>query len=251
MLFALEWIRSVRTNLFSAIGAMLAEPSLARISQLLTVNWIVILLAALIGSGLCFWGFRIQRHCHGLASAVLFAVLGWALGQVVPAARPSSPTFYAVSFFILGFLIFSMGYFCNVLAGCWLFCLALLCPVRGLLGTLYLWLAFIPAFFLCILYVRFKLAGSAAFGAVLLGLLCYSRAPWSFYVITAVLLPLGIIVQTLLQDRYFRKKREMLEAQMEKYPYGPGIAYGWKDPTLEKYVSRRKRHFASQEEKEN
>lgn len=235
MLFALEWIRNVRSDLFDTIEAVIRDTSLESLSRLLTMNWMVVVLVMLIGLGLCFWGFRIHRYCHGLASAVLLGVLGWALGHVIPGSHPASPAVFAVLFFFVGFFVFSLGYFANVFVCDFLLMLALFPETREIMGNHFLWLAFFPALVACIFYVKYKLVCSALFGAVVLSLLFYRLSPWLSLSLLVAFSIGGIVVQLILKRIYDLKRLEIMREQIELYPYGPGLAYGWEDPTLKHY----------------
>ena len=232
MIFALDWIQSVIDSFSIAISKLIAGLSYSSISSLFYLNDFILIFVIIAGLLLCFYGFKSHKLVNGVIGASILGFIGWNIGHVINNAVPSVSAIYTISLCIIGFFCIYLCYFVNVLLGAWLFATATLFPIQNILGGHVIWLSFLPAIIFCVFYIKFKLQMTAVSGAIILGLLVYPYSPALGMITALVCGILGIIVQLRLRKLHEIKLAKELEEQIAKYPYGPGLAYGWEDPTI-------------------
>lgn len=232
MLFALDWMKRTWNAMVSAVQTLTEGLDLFTFSAAIRDVRLVLIVCLAAGILLCFLGFRCHKLVHGIAGGILLGAFGWHIGQVINAGQISISAVYAVVLAIVGFFLLYLCYFLNVfVGGCFLF-LAALAPFRAVLQGYVLLTAALPAVIYCVLYIKYKLAMTAVTGAVVLGLAFFISSPAVSVVILCVFTAAGIYVQRILRRRYENQKVVSMQEQIEKYPYGPGLVYGWEDPTL-------------------
>lgn len=232
MLFALDWMKRTWAMMLSAIRTLTEGLDLFSVSEAIREYDQVVIVCSIAGIIFCFLGFRYHKFVHGLIGGILLGALGWHLGQGINAEQISVSAVYTVVLAIVGFFVLYMCYFLNVfVGGCFLF-LAVLAPCRLALQNYIFLLAVLSATIYCVIYIKYKMVMTAVTGAVMLGLVFFYSSPVISAVIAFGCTAAGIYAQLVLQHRYEEKKRLSMQEQLEKYPYGPGLVYGWQDPTL-------------------
>lgn len=230
MLFSLAWMKATWNSILSWILGLTNGICFASIASALTCHWLILTGYLLAGLALCISGFRCHKLVSGLICGMLLGYLGWYLGRGVNGESVSVPAIYAVLLAVTGFFTGYLLYFLAVFSGGWFFFLAVLAPLSGLLQGHSLWIAAVLAAVYSGFYTKYKLVMSAVTGALGLGLLAGSISPVLGVVTICVCAPGGICLQLQLRKREDEKRaRDALE-QREKYPYGPGQAYGWPEP---------------------
>ena len=232
MLFALDWIDQLRDGLFSALVSLIEALNFEGLSYMLTSHTLVTLISLIMGAVLCFAGFRYHKLVHAFMGAALLGSFGWFLGMAANSETVVIAAVYTTMMMIIGFFFIYVCYFLNVYGMAFVFLVALGAPFRGAFYGMSIWFACILAFAISAIYSKYKLVMSAIFGGCMLGLTFYKASPASAIIITGGCIAMGIVVQLKLQKRYELRKQQALEEEVKKYPYGPGIAYGWEDPTL-------------------
>lgn len=231
MLFALDWFKRTLGSIVSAIRALTDGLDLFLISSALREFWLVAVASAIAGVVLCFLGFRYHKVVHGLIGSALFGRLGWHIAQMLGSTQITALVVYATLFAIVGFFVMYICYFLNVFAGSYLLLLALFAPVSSLFKG-YTLAAFLLGIICCVLYVKYKLDATALSGAMILSLMFFGISPALSLIILGSLTFAGIYVQGIVRCRYEDLMKISMQKQIEKYPYGPGLAYGWEDPTV-------------------
>lgn len=230
MLFALEWMKNIWGIMVSAIRTFTEELDLFSVSAGISGFWPVLIFCLAVGLTLCFLGFRYHKFVNGIVGGMLLGCLGWYIGQTINARQMSISAVYAIILAITGFFVFYLCYFLNVFVGSGFLFLAVLAGAE--LREYGFLLAVVLAVIYCVLYIKYKLAMTAVTGAALLGLAVFNRSPFTAAVLFCVCIASGIYVQRMLRRRCEKQRAFSMQAQLEKYPYGPGLVYGWQDPTL-------------------
>lgn len=230
MLISLNWIQRTWDSIIAWILSLANGISVPSISCAMTAFWPVLILCLAAGLALCFVGFRYHKLVLGLMCGLLFGFLGWQLGGSINGESVSVPVMYALFFFIPGFFLSYLLYFLPIFSGGWLFFLGVMAPCVPALHGHQMWIAAVLAVGYSILYIKFKLVMSAVTGALVLGLLAYALAPAVGAVVVCACIAGGIVCQFYLRRRQITKREQAIREDREKYPYGPGIAYGWEEP---------------------
>ena len=230
MLFALDWIKRTWDSMVSWILALTEGLNLASLSAALTGHVLVLAGCCLGGLVLCAAGFRYHKLVIGLTCGVLAGIFGWYAGRAVNAGLLTVPAVYAAMLSVTGFFACYLLYFLAVFAGGWFLFLAGLASWAGALRVGHLWIAALLAAGYTALYIKYKPALSAVTGALLLGLLAVSRSPALGALTACACAAGGIPLQRRLKARDDARRSRDAQAQREKYPYGPGLAYGWPEP---------------------
>lgn len=230
MLFALDWMKNVWDGMVSWLLGLTNDISTASISSVLTSHWLLLIGCLLAGLALCFGGFRCHKLVLGLTGGVLGGLFGWQLGCMISGRASSTPVVYATFFVISGFFVAYLLYFGIVFSGGWLLFAAILPLFSEALHSHKLWIAAVLAVAYSAIYIKYKLVMSAVSGALVLGILAFSLSPAAGAVIACACIPGGICVQRILKRKYDERKVRERQEELEKYPYGPGIAYGWPEP---------------------
>lgn len=232
MLFALDWIQRTWNAAAAAVHAFTSALSLPAVSGAMTGFWPVLVACLLAGAVMCFYGFRYHKLIIGLVGAILMGVLGWYIGMWINRDQVAVAAIYAVLLALAGFFILYLCYFFGILAGSYFLFTAVLVSCQGVFQRYSGLVAFLLAVLYCGFYIKYKLAMTALTGAVILSLLVFSLSPAAAGALLCVFTAGGIYVQILLRRRYERLRIRLRQEELEKYPYGPGLAYGWPDPTL-------------------
>ena len=232
MLFALDWMKRTWSSIISAILSFTDGLNLFSVSAALRAFWLIAAAVIIAGAVLCFLGFRFHKLVHGFIGAALLGALGWYIGTLVNRTQITVWAVWAVTFTIVGFFVIYLCYFLNVLAGGYLLFLAILAPLKNLLNGYIIFIALVLAVIYCAFYIKYKLAMTAVTGAILLGLVFYGISPIISLIITVVFAAAGIYAQITFRRKYEAQMRKSMQEQIKKYPYGPGLVYGWEDPTL-------------------
>lgn len=230
MLFALDWMKTTWNSILAWILNLTEGISIASIASALTGHGLVLTGCLLAGLVLCTFGFQCHKLVLGLICGVLFGCLGWYLGRGMNAEDLSIPTIYAALLAVPGFFTWYLLYFFPVFTSGWFFFLAVLAPLSGLLQGNQLWIAAILAAAYSAFYIKYKLVMSAVTGAVGLGLLACAISPVLGAAIACACTAGGIYLQLKLWKQHEAKRAIEAQRQVEKYPYGPGLAYGWTEP---------------------
>lgn len=230
MLISHEWMKSAWNSIVSWILSLTEGICFASIASALTRHWLVLSGCLMAGLVLCIFGFRFHKVILGLVSSMLLGYLGWHIGCGINTDSISVPAIYAALLAVAGFFTCYLLYFLPVFSGGWSFFLAALAPLIGLLQGHRLWIAAILAAVYSAFYIKYKLAMSAVTGALGLGLLVCSVSPGLGAVTACACSVGGICLQLKLRKQYEIKRRSEAQKQIEKYPYGPGLAYGWTEP---------------------
>ena len=232
MLFALDWVDLVRDGIASFLVSVFNALNFSALSTMLTANWFWSTLSILLAFTLCYYGFRFHRTVHAVFGAMILGTFGWYLGI---AANPNTAAIawvYAVMSVMIGFFGIYIGYFINVFTMGFLFSIALSAPFRSaFLGTS-IFFSLILAFIGCIIYAKFKPVMTAVYGGITIAVIFYRVDPILSLIIGVFCMITGILFQHKMVKIYQKHLQKELEEQVKKYPYGPGIAYGWDDPTL-------------------
>lgn len=232
MLFALDWMKKTWDAMVSAICTLTEGLDLFTVSAAISSLWPVLAACLTAGLLLCFLGFRYHKFVHGITGGILLGALGWHIGQVINAGQLSIAAVYAVMLAIVGFFTWYLCYFLNVfIGGCFLF-LAVLAPFRAGLQEYALLIAILLSVIYCAFYIKYKMAMTAVTGAIVLGMAMLNSSPAVSAIIVCGCIASGIYVQLVLRRRYEKQKIISMQEQLEKYPYGPGLVYGWEDPTI-------------------
>lgn len=230
MLFALDWMNDVWDSMVSWLLESTNNISIASISSAILSHWLIFIGCLLVGLVLCFGGFRYHKLVLGAIGSVLCGIVGWHLGHAVNESAISIPVVYATFMVIGGFCISFLLYFFVVFSGGWFFFVALLSMLSGVLLINKLWIAALLAALYSAFYIKFKLVMSALSGALLLGIIAFSFSPTVGAAVAGACALVGICTQVILKKRYNARKVRERREEIEKYPYGPGIAYGWAEP---------------------
>ena len=234
MLFALAWMKRVWQSFMALIFGLADRITVPLISDTMTGFWLTALFCIVSGLVLCTQGFHYHKLIHGLTGSVVLGCLGWYAGVQVSPDQLSTRVVYALVAVIAGFFTLYLMYFLNLLIGGWYFFLALLAPFGGVIHGFRYWIAILLAVAYCWLYVKHKMVMSGVTGAIVLALAAWNLSP----VLSAVVLIAGSVggnmIQRVLYERWRQKKLKEAQEEVEKYPYGPGLAYGWPDPTLQR-----------------
>ena len=230
MLFALDWMKSTWDRILSWILGLTNGICIASIASVLTCHYLVLVGCLLAGVVLCISGFRYHKQVFGLICSALFGCLGWYIGRGIHGEHVSVSVIYAALLAVTGFFTGYLLYFSAVFSGGWFFFLSVLAPLSGILQGHLLWVAAILAAAYSAFYIKYKLAMSAVTGALGLGLLVFPISPALGVVTAGACTAGGICLQRKLWMRYEAKRIRAAQEQTEKYPYGPGQAYGWPEP---------------------
>lgn len=239
MLFALDWIKRTWDAIVSAIQTFTEGLDMFTVSAAISGFWPVLAVCLVVGLILCLLGFRYHKFVHGILGGIFLGGLGWHIGQIINASQVSVSAIYAAILALAGFFVLYLCYFLSVFIGGSLLFLAVPAPLREALQGYAPLIAALLAVIYCTLYIEYKLSMTAVTGAVILGLLAFNSSPAIAAVIFSACTPAGIYVQIILRGRYERQKELSMKEQLEKYPYGPGLVYGWEDPTLS-HTSKKK-----------
>ncbi len=230
MLISQDWMKATWSSILSWILNLTDGICAASIAAALTCHGLVLIGCLLAGLALCCFGFRYHKLVLGMICGVLLGWLGWHIGCGVNTENISVPAIYAVLLAMTGFFTFYLLYFLAVFTGGWFFFLAVLAPLSRILQGNELWIAALLAAVYSAFYIKYKLAVSAVTGALVLGLLAYALTPLFGAVTACACTAGGICLQLELRKRYEAKRTAEAREQLEKYPYGPGQAYGWEEP---------------------
>jgi len=230
MLISLDWMKATWNSILSWILNLTEGISTGSIAAALTCHPVVLTGSLLAGLALCAFGFRCHKQVLGMICGALLGWLGWQIGCGVSTENISIPAIYGALLAVTGFFTFYLLYFLAVFAGGWFFFLAVLAPLSGALQGNALWIAALLAALYSGFYSKYKLVMSAATGALVLGLLAYALTPLFGGVTACACTGGGICFQLWLRKRYEAKRTAEAREQLEKYPYGPGLAYGWEEP---------------------
>lgn len=232
MLFALDWMKEMWNAIAAAVQAFTENLNLLSISAAMNAFWPVLATWLIAGTVLCMSGFRYHKIVHGIAGGILLGTLGWHIGRMTNGTQIAVSVIYAVILMIAGFFIFYLCFFINILAGSYFLFTALMASFKVPLKGTAFWLAALAAIIYCAIYIKYKLAMTAVTGASILGLVFFGNSPLISFIVFCGCIPAGIYLQTILCRRYEKQRIRTMQEQVEKYPYGPGLAYGWPDPTL-------------------
>lgn len=232
MLFALDWIKRAWSAIFSDILALTEGLNLFSVSAAINSSALIMIACLTAGLTLSLYGFRYHKLVNGFAGGILFGTLGWNMGLLINENQITIAAIYMVILAILGFFLLYLCYFFQILTGGWFLFLAVLDPFRAALQEYLLLAAFLLAVLYCAFYIKYKLPMTAVTGAILLGLAMLCHTPGGAALIACGCIAAGIYVQLELRRRYEKKIEQAMQEQYEKYPYGPGLVYGWPDPTL-------------------
>lgn len=234
MLFALEWMKNTWAAMVSAIHSFTEGLELFSVSAAICSFLPVLLICLVAGIIWCFLGFRFHKFVHGIIGGILLGALGWNIGRVIKAEQVSIAAVYAAMLAIAGFFVLYMFYFLNVFGGSFFFFLAALATFEIVFQEYVFLIAAILALIYCILYVKYEMVMTAVTGAILLSLVVLNISPVISGILGCGCTAAGIWIQTVLRHRYEARETQLMQEQLEKYPYGPGLVYGWPDPTLSK-----------------
>lgn len=232
MLFALDWMQRTWDKIVSAISLFAQGLTIPGIAQWMTSTWLILIACLIGGIVLCTYGFRRHKLISGIAAAALFAYWGWLFGGVMNPEQTTTWILYAVLFAIAGFVLGYMFYYLNVFAGSWFLFIAIF-ELFGLSVGYRFWFGLLGAVVFTMLYVRYTPVMTAISGAIVLGIMSVKIHVLASLV-TVILIAGGIILQLFLERRHNLLLDREMQEQIEKYPYGPGLAYGWEEPPLRK-----------------
>ncbi len=230
MLFALDWMKASWDRVISQVLGLAEGLSIASIASALTDGWPVLIGCLLVSLALCGSGFRYHKLVIGATCSVLLAVLGWHIGRGIDTQHITVPALYALFLAIAGYFVFYILYSLAVFSGGWFFFLAATAPFAARLLDHRLWIAALLAAAYSVIYARYTLVMSSVTGALVMGLLAWSLSPGLGAFIFCAGGAGGIFLQRRLKREYDAKRVREAQEQLEKYPYGPGLAYGWPEP---------------------
>lgn len=230
MLISQNWMKATWQSILSWILNLTEGISAGSIASALTCHPLVLAGCLLAGLGLCLLGFRCHKLVLGCICSVLLGWLGWYIGSGVNVGNISVPAIYGALLAITGFFAGYLLYFLAVFSGGWFFFLAVLAPLSGLLQGHVLWIGALLSAAYSAFYIKYKLVMSAVTGALALGLLAYALSPLFGLAAVCACTAGGIRHQLWQRKRYDAKTAREAREQLEKYPYGPGQAYGWQEP---------------------
>lgn len=247
MIFALDWIKEQLVNIKNAVDWVFSGLTLNEISYTLTSSVLLIILCTAGAILLCVYGFRLHKLVSGLAGAGYMSLFGYYIGARANPEYWSMHILYGVIFALIGFAVFYGLYQLNVFAGAVFLFYALCMQLGGFFAEQALWITLVSALVYCILFVSDQLVMSSVTGALILALMVWKLHPPASLLTGIAALLSGIPLQLMLRQRYFDYLNSEAAIDKEKYPYGPGLVYGWEEPKRTgsahaKKVSSVKRH---------
>lgn len=229
MLFALDWIWNALETIRLEVVRLVEGTTFTSISVAMTGFWPVLVFCALMSAWL--WGYGFQKHkmISAIIGALLMGSIGWRIGMISNEAYLSTSIVYALLLGMAGYVAFYILYHISLLVGGFLFFYAA-CGMLPKLTPYAVWIALGLTIVYIILFVVFKLVMSVVTGSVLLGMMFYLISPIVAVMVTIVLIASGTPLQFYLRRRYRDRLNREYQEQLTKYPYGPGLVYGWPEP---------------------